>query len=196
MSSLLQFTLLTLFTLILSALCKPTVLVRKLVVTNPIGQGFDMKVDVHIHNIGDEPIYNVTVLDQWSNYFEVSPKAKDGNVCHYDSIAAHANVTCKEIYVPNRNGAHYVAPAVVQYLPKPDSEEPVSVFGHPFPDVPLNVFPRAVYKRLFTSHFREMIVFFLLISFAGLFCYSRFISFRAVNDARRSQRRAKPRNEN
>lgn len=168
--------------LFLSSVSAPTVLVRKEIVSIPAGEGFDLKVAIHIHNTGDEAIYDVGVNDQWGEHFSISPNAVNGNKCTYENIPAGKNVTCEEVIVPNTFGAFYVLPALVRYKSSTDSEESQYVVGHAFTDAPLEIYPKAFYKRNFTSHVRETICFLLLCGFIILVPRALYVSQKNKNE--------------
>ncbi|KAH7815032.1 putative Translocon-associated protein beta (TRAPB) [Monocercomonoides exilis] len=157
--------------LLSSVFSTPTVLVKKELVTLPAGEKFDLKTHIHIHNAGEEPIYDVNVDDQWGEYFLVSQNAKDNNLCHYDKIEGETNVTCEQVWVPQRSGAYHMLPVRVSYREVADSDEIQFVIGHPFIEAPLDILPQAVYKRFYTSHKREFFAFLLMSCNAVLIPY-------------------------
>jgi hypothetical protein len=111
-----------------------------------------MKVHIHIHNVGEEYIYNVQVQDQWSEYFTLSPTSTNENECTYESIEPGMNVTCENIWLPQLTGSWNVGAVLVKYNDTKDVESVHTVIGHIWEDSPLRVLPQSMYKRHFTSH--------------------------------------------
>lgn len=143
--------------------------------TDPAGENFDLKVRLSLHNVGAGPVYDVHAEDSWSEEFRPSANAKDGNKCHFDVIEPSINVSCEIIVVPLRYGTFTPKNALAFYRLAPDAEEVANVVGHPFSDGALTIFPHATYKRLFTSHKREILAFLCLAGAVSLIPYALFI---------------------
>ncbi|KAK2958601.1 putative translocon-associated protein subunit beta [Blattamonas nauphoetae] len=166
-------------TLVIAALVSlvssaPQLLVKKEVLTNPAGEGHDLKVRVGIYNVGKEDIYSVDVADNWGEFFTISPNAVNNNTCSFDIVKAETNVTCDIIVVPLRHGTFSLLSSQVQYKTSPEDETPSTVIGHPLTEQPLTILPSAIYKRFFSSHLRMNITFICLVAIAILIPYRSF----------------------
>ena len=142
-----------------------------------------MKVHIHLHNIGKNPIYSVNVTDNWAPVFEISPNSANQNKCFYEVIEAESNVTCEEIFLPKHYGVLNMDTASVSYRLSQDADETLYyVHGHPSAEATLDVLPTALYRRYYTSHTRPILAFILICCFFTLVPYALLKSTKTVND--------------